>query len=185
MISAVDGSITAYDLFGAGDSSLGRLFYNRKFDVGMVAFLVLIGELASQATVRDPAFALPYRSTSLSFFFKTIVLLYGSSTDIKRMGVKAYGKTRLVTLASNCIIAMMRHGRLPVAIYWPICATCNIGSRNTRRSSEPLQRAKDSAVVASLSPLSYHSMRVAAVVHSLGRQGTAWPPQIGLLLVCT
>ena len=58
--SPTDGTITAYDLFGAGDSSLGRLFYNRKFDTGMVAFLSLIQELGQNMNAKDSSAHLPY-----------------------------------------------------------------------------------------------------------------------------
>eukprot|EP01119_Soliformovum_irregulare_P015005 TRINITY_DN4177_c0_g1_i1.p1 TRINITY_DN4177_c0_g1~~TRINITY_DN4177_c0_g1_i1.p1 ORF type:complete len:400 (+),score=81.72 TRINITY_DN4177_c0_g1_i1:168-1202(+) len=52
---------STYELFGSSDVSLGRLFWYRRFDNGMVAFLGCLKELGDFAEAKDKAFRLPYR----------------------------------------------------------------------------------------------------------------------------
>ena len=49
------------DRFGERDLSLVRLFWYRRFDNGMVAFLECLTELAAQIQMRDKNFRLPYK----------------------------------------------------------------------------------------------------------------------------
>eukprot|EP01116_Phalansterium_solitarium_P004222 TRINITY_DN15155_c0_g1_i1.p1 TRINITY_DN15155_c0_g1~~TRINITY_DN15155_c0_g1_i1.p1 ORF type:complete len:631 (+),score=232.81 TRINITY_DN15155_c0_g1_i1:200-2092(+) len=50
-----------YELYGSSDISLGRLFWYRRFDNGMVAFLACLKEIGDYAESQDPKFQLPYR----------------------------------------------------------------------------------------------------------------------------
>jgi len=50
-----------YELYGSSDISLGKLFWYRRFDNGMVSFLASLNELAAFASTRDPTFHLPHR----------------------------------------------------------------------------------------------------------------------------
>lgn len=52
---------SSYELFGSSDISLGRLFWYRRFDNGMVAFLVCLKEMGDYAEARDKQFKLPYK----------------------------------------------------------------------------------------------------------------------------
>jgi len=52
---------TTYELYGSNDISLGRLFWNRRFDTAMVAFLKCLKELGDYAETTDKNFHLPYR----------------------------------------------------------------------------------------------------------------------------
>jgi beclin 1 len=55
-------TITSFDLFGSGDfAALGRLFFNRKFDQGLVAFLQCVAQLGDYCENLDDGFRLPYR----------------------------------------------------------------------------------------------------------------------------
>ncbi|PRP79077.1 hypothetical protein PROFUN_13179 [Planoprotostelium fungivorum] len=50
-----------YELYGSGDLSLGRLFWYRRFDSGMAAFLSCVSEIGEYAESKDKTFKLPYR----------------------------------------------------------------------------------------------------------------------------
>eukprot|EP01112_Ceratiomyxa_fruticulosa_P023175 TRINITY_DN8758_c0_g1_i2.p1 TRINITY_DN8758_c0_g1~~TRINITY_DN8758_c0_g1_i2.p1 ORF type:complete len:620 (-),score=138.03 TRINITY_DN8758_c0_g1_i2:19-1878(-) len=50
-----------YELFGSSDISLGRLFWYRRFDNGMVAFLMCLKEMADFAESQDKTLSLPYK----------------------------------------------------------------------------------------------------------------------------
>mmetsp|Transcript_7424 Transcript_7424/g.10285 ORF Transcript_7424/g.10285 Transcript_7424/m.10285 type:complete len:464 (+) Transcript_7424:24-1415(+) len=52
---------SSYELFGSSDISLGRLFWYRRFDTGMVAFLQCLSELGDYAESQDRTFKLPYK----------------------------------------------------------------------------------------------------------------------------
>jgi len=52
---------TLYELYGSSDISLGRLFWYRRFDNGMVAFLSCLKEIGDHAESMDKKFQLPYR----------------------------------------------------------------------------------------------------------------------------
>lgn len=56
----LDNSNT-YELFGSSDISLGRLFWYRRFDNGMVAFLNCLKEMGDYAEMKDKSFKLPHR----------------------------------------------------------------------------------------------------------------------------
>lgn len=56
----IDNSST-YELFGSSDISLGRLFWYRRFDNGMVAFLMCLKEMGDFAENRDKSFKLPHK----------------------------------------------------------------------------------------------------------------------------
>ena len=45
--SKIQPKVTALDLFSSGDMPLGRVFYHRKFDAGMVAFLDCLAQLGT------------------------------------------------------------------------------------------------------------------------------------------
>ena len=46
--------------YGSSDVSFGRLFWNRRFDLGMIAFLDCLRQLGQYAESKDPAFKLHY-----------------------------------------------------------------------------------------------------------------------------
>jgi len=50
-----------YELFGSSDISLGRLFWYRRFDNGMVAFLMCLKEMGDFAEQKDRTFKLPHK----------------------------------------------------------------------------------------------------------------------------
>ena len=52
---------SSYELYGSSDISLGRLFWYRRFDTGMVAFLQCLSELGDYAESQDRTFKLPYK----------------------------------------------------------------------------------------------------------------------------
>jgi len=52
---------STYELYGSSDISLGRLFWYRRFDYGMVAFLGCLKEIADHAESQDKKFKLPYK----------------------------------------------------------------------------------------------------------------------------
>ncbi|KAI8850610.1 Atg6/Beclin [Chytridium lagenaria] len=61
-IEKVDGDKTTYELYGTGDLA-GILFWNRRFDNALVAFLNCLQQLGDYAEQKDPKFRLPYRMT--------------------------------------------------------------------------------------------------------------------------
>ncbi|KAJ3080288.1 autophagy protein 6, partial [Quaeritorhiza haematococci] len=52
---------TIYELYGSGDLMKGMLFWNRRFDNALVAFLNCLQQLGDFAEQQDPKFRLPYR----------------------------------------------------------------------------------------------------------------------------
>jgi len=56
----IDNS-SSYELFGSSDISLGRLFWYRRFDYGMVAFLMCLKEMGDYAEAHDKNFKLPHK----------------------------------------------------------------------------------------------------------------------------
>jgi beclin 1 len=60
---------TVFELFGSSDISLGRLFWYRRFDNGMAAFLSCIEELGEFIENKDNNLKLPYPYVPISFFF--------------------------------------------------------------------------------------------------------------------
>jgi len=52
---------STYELYGSSDISLGRLFWYRRFDNGMAAFLQCLSELGEFAESQDKSFRLPYK----------------------------------------------------------------------------------------------------------------------------
>jgi len=52
---------TTYELYGSSDISLGRLFWYRRFDNGMTAFLQCLKEIGDHAESQDKNFQLPYK----------------------------------------------------------------------------------------------------------------------------
>lgn len=62
-IEKVEGkSSTIYELYGSSDISLGKLFWYRRFDNAMLAFLDCVREVSDYVTQkRDPNFQLPHK----------------------------------------------------------------------------------------------------------------------------
>ncbi|EGC35303.1 hypothetical protein DICPUDRAFT_97940 [Dictyostelium purpureum] len=56
-----DPSAASYELFGSNDISLGLLFWYRRFDSGMIAFLHCIKELVEFIVEKEPEFTIPYQ----------------------------------------------------------------------------------------------------------------------------
>lgn len=52
---------STYELYGSSDISLGRLFWYRRFDYGMAAFLGCLKEMGEFVENQDKSFKLPYR----------------------------------------------------------------------------------------------------------------------------
>jgi beclin 1 len=50
-----------YELYGSGEFQISRLFWNRRFDLALVAFLNCVQQLAEYAERMDKTFKLPYR----------------------------------------------------------------------------------------------------------------------------
>ncbi|KAI9096911.1 autophagy protein Apg6-domain-containing protein [Phlyctochytrium arcticum] len=59
-IERIDGDKGVYDLYGSGDLK-GMLFWNRRFDNALVAFLTCLQQIGDYAEEKDPKFRLPYR----------------------------------------------------------------------------------------------------------------------------
>lgn len=59
-IERFDGDAATYELYGTSDLT-GMLFWNRRFDHALVAFLNCILQLGDFAEAQDPKFRLPYR----------------------------------------------------------------------------------------------------------------------------
>lgn len=59
-IEKLDGDKSVFECFGSSDFT-GMLFWNRRFDSGLVAFLNCIEQLGDYAERSDPKFRLPYR----------------------------------------------------------------------------------------------------------------------------
>ncbi len=59
-LTGIDNGST-YELFGSSDISLGRLFWYRRFDNGMVAFLMCLKEMGDFAEQRDKTFHMPHK----------------------------------------------------------------------------------------------------------------------------
>ncbi|KAI9354105.1 autophagy protein Apg6-domain-containing protein [Zopfochytrium polystomum] len=59
-IEKIEGDKAVYELYGSGDLS-GILFWNRRFENGLVAFLNCLQQLGDFAAEQDPKFRLPYR----------------------------------------------------------------------------------------------------------------------------
>ncbi|KAJ3412956.1 hypothetical protein HDV05_008671 [Chytridiales sp. JEL 0842] len=59
-IEKIDSDKAVYELYGSGDLS-GILFWNRRFDNALVAFLNCLQQLGDYAEQQDPKFRLPYR----------------------------------------------------------------------------------------------------------------------------
>jgi beclin 1 len=55
-----DSSGNEMELYGSSELSLSRLFWYRRFDNGLVAFLQCIADLEAHCQVIDPQFKLPY-----------------------------------------------------------------------------------------------------------------------------
>ena len=50
-----------YELHGSSDISFGKLFWYRRFDAAMVAFLDCVSEVAQHANSLNPDFKLPHQ----------------------------------------------------------------------------------------------------------------------------
>jgi beclin 1 len=59
-IERTSGDKASYELHGSGDLALGRLLQNRRFDLGMVAFLDCLRQLGEHARSQDPGMELPH-----------------------------------------------------------------------------------------------------------------------------
>jgi beclin 1 len=59
-IEKLDGDKSVFECFGSSDFT-GLLFWNRRFDSGLAAFLNCIQQLGDYAERSDPKFRLPYR----------------------------------------------------------------------------------------------------------------------------
>ncbi|KAJ3300076.1 Beclin-1 [Borealophlyctis nickersoniae] len=59
-IEKIEGDKAVYELYGSGDLK-GMLFWNRRFDNALVAFLNCLQQLGDQAEQQDSKFRLPYR----------------------------------------------------------------------------------------------------------------------------
>jgi beclin 1 len=57
----VTALLTLYLRYGSSDISLGRLFWYRRFDYGMVAFLGCLKEVVDYAESKDKNFRVPYK----------------------------------------------------------------------------------------------------------------------------
>ena len=55
-----DGDKSTYELYGSSDIT-GMLFWNRRFDYGLVAFLGCLQQLCDHVEQQDTRFRLPYR----------------------------------------------------------------------------------------------------------------------------
>lgn len=55
-----DSSGSEMELYGSSDLSLSRIFWYRRFDNGLVAFLQCIADLEAHCQTVDPSFKLPY-----------------------------------------------------------------------------------------------------------------------------
>jgi beclin 1 len=59
-VERTSGDKAVYELYGSGDLALGRLLHNRRFDLGMVAFLDCLRQLAEFAKSQDSAVEMPH-----------------------------------------------------------------------------------------------------------------------------
>ncbi|KAL2918710.1 Vacuolar protein sorting-associated protein atg6 [Polyrhizophydium stewartii] len=59
-IERIDGDKSVYELYGSSDIA-GVLFWNRRFDFGLIAFLNCLQQLGDFAEQQDTRFRLPYR----------------------------------------------------------------------------------------------------------------------------
>ncbi|KAJ3121635.1 autophagy protein 6 [Irineochytrium annulatum] len=59
-IERIEGDKAVYELYGSGDIT-GLLFWNRRFDNALAAFLNCLQQLGDHAETRDHKFRLPYR----------------------------------------------------------------------------------------------------------------------------
>ncbi|KAI8927065.1 autophagy protein Apg6-domain-containing protein [Entophlyctis helioformis] len=59
-IERIDGDKAVYELYGSSDIT-GMLFWNRRFDYGLTAFLSCVQQLGDFAEKQDNRFRLPYR----------------------------------------------------------------------------------------------------------------------------
>lgn len=60
-INAVGEDEASYELYGYGDSHISRLFWNRRFDNALIAFLNCIQQIGEHSESVDSKFKLPYR----------------------------------------------------------------------------------------------------------------------------
>jgi beclin 1 len=59
-IERTSGDKASYELHGSGDLALGRLLHNRRFDLGMVAFLDCLRQLGEHVRSQDSGVELPH-----------------------------------------------------------------------------------------------------------------------------
>ncbi|KAJ3254408.1 autophagy protein 6 [Boothiomyces macroporosus] len=59
-IEKLDGDLSVYELHGSSDFT-GMLFWNRRFDLGLIAFLQCLKELGDYAESKDGRYKLPYK----------------------------------------------------------------------------------------------------------------------------
>ncbi|TFK68696.1 APG6-domain-containing protein [Pluteus cervinus] len=59
-IEKTTGDKTVYELYGSGDLHFGRLLHNRRFDLGMVAFLDCLKQIVECVKSQDPSVDFPH-----------------------------------------------------------------------------------------------------------------------------
>lgn len=52
---------TVYELYGSGDLHIGRILHNRRFDLGMVAYLDCLRQLIEHAQMQYPKADFPHQ----------------------------------------------------------------------------------------------------------------------------
>lgn len=60
-IERTTGDKVTYELYGSGDLHFGRLLHNRRFDLGMVAFLDCLKQLMDYVKSQDPQVDFPHQ----------------------------------------------------------------------------------------------------------------------------
>ena len=74
-IEKIEGDKAVYEFYGSGDLS-GILFWNRRFDSALVAFLYCLQQLGDFAELQDSKFKLPYRFANFFFIFFLVLFFF-------------------------------------------------------------------------------------------------------------
>lgn len=97
----VQPKVTSLDLFSSGDMALGRVFYHRKFDAGMVAFLDCLAQLGTylEKTSAEVAYESPSPGRTPRKAHATRVLPYPINAD--KIGDPATGQAVSIKLGAG------------------------------------------------------------------------------------
>jgi hypothetical protein len=107
-IEKTTGDKASYELYGSGDLHFGRLLHNRRFDIGMVAFLDCLKHLMDHIKAQDTSVDFPHQLVSSAHGCTILIFLPGLS------------RIRSEMCPSSCSLIKKKRGQDRYAMsFWP------------------------------------------------------------------